>query len=62
MAKGEAKSPLLSRLDAVKLLGTMLGGYNISPMIDLLDDTNRRLVFAQLRHHFADAQFGGNSG
>jgi len=26
LAKGESESPLISRIDAVKLLGTMLGG------------------------------------
>ena len=29
LAKGEAKSPIIDQLLAVKLLGTMLGGYNI---------------------------------
>ncbi len=38
IARGEATSPLLSRQDAVKLLGTMLGGYNITTLVDLLDD------------------------
>ncbi|MGB2680444.1 MAG: aconitate hydratase B, partial [Candidatus Competibacter sp.] len=38
VAKGEAKSPLISRVRATELLGTMLGGYNIQPLIDLLDD------------------------
>ncbi|MCY4045010.1 MAG: bifunctional aconitate hydratase 2/2-methylisocitrate dehydratase [Cellvibrionales bacterium] len=38
IAKGEATSPLISKLDAVKLLGNMHGGYNISTLIDLLDD------------------------
>ncbi|MDR0780412.1 MAG: bifunctional aconitate hydratase 2/2-methylisocitrate dehydratase [Pseudomonadales bacterium] len=38
IAKGEAHSPLLSKLAAVKLLGTMLGGYNIATLVDLLDD------------------------
>ncbi|MCC8998566.1 MAG: bifunctional aconitate hydratase 2/2-methylisocitrate dehydratase [Candidatus Contendobacter sp.] len=38
VAKGEAVSPLLSRVRATELLGTMLGGYNIQPLIDLLDD------------------------
>ena len=38
VAKGEATSPLLSRIRATELLGTMLGGYNIQPLIDLLDD------------------------
>jgi aconitate hydratase 2/2-methylisocitrate dehydratase len=30
--------PLISRVRATELLGTMLGGYNIQPLIDLLDD------------------------
>ena len=38
VAKGEASSPLIDRRKAVELLGTMLGGYNIQPLIDLLDD------------------------
>ena len=38
IAKGEASSPVIDKPHAVKLLGTMLGGYNIQPLIDLLDD------------------------
>ncbi|MCZ6501376.1 MAG: bifunctional aconitate hydratase 2/2-methylisocitrate dehydratase [Gammaproteobacteria bacterium] len=38
VAKGETASPLLDRNRATTLLGTMLGGYNIEPLIDLLDD------------------------
>ena len=38
VATGEAASPLIDRRRAVELLGTMLGGYNIQPLIDLLDD------------------------
>jgi len=38
VAHGMEKTPLLSREKATQLLGTMLGGYNISPMVDLLDD------------------------
>ncbi|TDR33045.1 bifunctional aconitate hydratase 2/2-methylisocitrate dehydratase [Hydromonas duriensis] len=38
VAHGTEKSPLISREKATELLGTMLGGYNISPMVDLLDD------------------------
>ena len=38
IVKGEATSPLINKLKAVELLGTMLGGYNIHPMIDALDD------------------------
>jgi len=39
VAKGEAKCALISREKATELLGTMLGGYNVQPLIDLLDDT-----------------------
>ena len=38
ISKGEASSPLISPVHAVELLGTMLGGYNIQPMIDALDN------------------------
>ena len=39
LAHGSEKCALISREKATELLGTMLGGYNISPLIDLLDDT-----------------------
>ena len=38
VAKGEVSSSLISKEKAAELLGTMLGGYNIAPMIELLDD------------------------
>ena len=38
VAHGTEKCALISREQAAQLLGTMLGGYNISPMIALLDD------------------------
>ncbi|MGR8999368.1 MAG: bifunctional aconitate hydratase 2/2-methylisocitrate dehydratase [Gammaproteobacteria bacterium] len=38
IAKSEVNSPILNAADATELLGTMLGGYNISPLIDLLDN------------------------
>ena len=38
LAKGEVASPLINRIRATELLGTMLGGYNIESLIDLLDD------------------------
>ncbi len=38
VAKGEANSPLIDNKLAVELLGTMLGGYNISTLVELLDD------------------------
>ncbi len=51
VAKGEAASPLIDKRKAVELLGTMLGGYNIMPMIDLLDDAELgELVAEQLKY------------
>ena len=38
VANGRASSPLVSPERAVELLGTMLGGYNVQPLVDLLDD------------------------
>lgn len=38
VAKGEASSPLIDKVRAVELLGTMLGGYNVHPLVDSLDD------------------------
>ncbi|MEN9868243.1 MAG: hypothetical protein RL748_3833, partial [Pseudomonadota bacterium] len=37
VAHGTEKCELISPAKATELLGTMLGGYNISPMVDLLD-------------------------
>ncbi len=37
VAKSEISSPLLSKTEAVFLLGTMLGGYNIEPLLDFLE-------------------------
>ncbi len=36
IAQGTANSPLVSPLEAVELLGTMMGGYNVQSLIDLL--------------------------
>jgi len=36
---GREKCPLISREKATELLGTMLGGYNIQPLVELLGDT-----------------------
>lgn len=38
IAKGEATSPLITKERAVYLLGTMLGGYNVAPLVELLDN------------------------
>lgn len=51
IAKGEASSPIIDKQHAVKLLGTMLGGYNIETLVDLLDDTELgELAGEQLKH------------
>jgi aconitate hydratase 2/2-methylisocitrate dehydratase len=38
VAHGTEKCALITREKATELLGTMLGGYNIAPLVDLLDD------------------------
>ncbi|MFT7526442.1 MAG: aconitate hydratase 2/2-methylisocitrate dehydratase [Arenicella sp.] len=38
LASGEAACPLISDERATKILGTMLGGYNIEPLITALDN------------------------
>ena len=38
VAAGKEKVALISREKATELLGTMLGGFNVKPLIDLLDD------------------------
>jgi len=36
---GARKSPLINRKDAVDILGTMLGGYNVAPLVAALRDS-----------------------
>ena len=38
IVNGSKKSPLVSKVDAVRILGTMLGGYNVNPLVDALKD------------------------
>ncbi len=47
VAHGDAASPLISRELATKLLGTMVGGYNVKPLIELLDDAKLASVAAE---------------
>jgi aconitate hydratase 2/2-methylisocitrate dehydratase len=47
VAKGKESCPLVSRAKATELLGTMLGGYNVQPLIDLLDDAEVAPVAAE---------------
>jgi len=46
VAHGTEKCALISRAKATELLGTMLGGYNISPLVDLLSDASVAAVAA----------------
>ena len=38
VAHGDLKVGLISKAKATELLGTMVGGYNVHPLIELLDD------------------------
>ncbi|RLA39081.1 MAG: bifunctional aconitate hydratase 2/2-methylisocitrate dehydratase [Gammaproteobacteria bacterium] len=51
IVKGEVTSPLIDKAHAIKLLGMMLGGYNITTLVDSLDDTELgALAGEQLKH------------
>ncbi|MCC7516433.1 MAG: bifunctional aconitate hydratase 2/2-methylisocitrate dehydratase [Pseudomonadales bacterium] len=51
IVKGEVQSPLVDKQQAVKLLGTMLGGYNITTLVQLLDDAELgAAAAAELKH------------
>jgi aconitate hydratase 2/2-methylisocitrate dehydratase len=43
VAKGVATSALVTPHHAVKLLGTMLGGYNVQALVALLDSSDAAL-------------------
>ena len=51
VAKGEVSSPILDAARATELLGTMLGGYNIAPLIDLLDNEAMAPIAAKALSH-----------
>ncbi len=38
IVKGQATSPLVSKKDAIQILGTMIGGYNVAPLVEALKD------------------------
>jgi aconitate hydratase 2 / 2-methylisocitrate dehydratase len=46
VAHGEVKVGLISKSKATELLGTMVGGYNVHPLIELLDDAEVAAVAA----------------
>ncbi len=49
IAKNEADSPLISPLLATELLGTMLGGYNVQVLIELLGDPRPEIQAAAIQ-------------
>ena len=51
LAFGSEQSALISRERATELLGTRLGGYNVAPLVELLDDAALGAVAAKgLKH------------
>ena len=47
VAQGKEKNTLVSRVKGTELLATMLGGFNIKPLIDLLGDSEVGAVAAE---------------
>ncbi|WP_313101125.1 bifunctional aconitate hydratase 2/2-methylisocitrate dehydratase [Brevundimonas sp.] len=71
VAHGDFAVPSLSRERATELLGTMVGGYNVKPLIDLLNDAavgavaaeglKRTLLMFDFFHDVAELAKGGNA-
>ncbi|MBK8817377.1 MAG: bifunctional aconitate hydratase 2/2-methylisocitrate dehydratase [Methylococcaceae bacterium] len=51
VAKAEIISPIIRPARATELLGTMLGGYNVAPLIDLLDHKEMASIAAKSLSH-----------
>ncbi len=51
IAFGTESNPLITRARATELLGTMLGGYNVQPLVDLLDDADVGAIAAEALKH-----------
>ena len=51
VAHGSEVCSLITREAATQLLGTMLGGYNIGPLVDLLDDVTLGEIAARALKH-----------
>jgi len=69
VARGEVVSPILDRLQATEWLGTMLGGYNVAPLVELLEDAALGDTAAKALSHtllmfdaFHDVQEKADSG
>ncbi len=71
ITQGEVTSPLISASNAVDLLATMLGGYNVQPLINCLDKPelavqattalSHTLLIFDAFHDVKDKADGGNS-
>ncbi|MDR3088003.1 MAG: aconitate hydratase B, partial [Azoarcus sp.] len=71
VARGEEACALVSRAKATELLGTMLGGFNVNPLIDLLTDAEvggiaadalkKTLLVFDYFHDVAALAKGGNA-
>lgn len=44
LVKGEAGCSVISRIEAVRILGSMLGGYNVKPLIDALGNDDEAVA------------------
>jgi aconitate hydratase 2/2-methylisocitrate dehydratase len=71
VAHGDISVALLSKAKATELLGTMVGGYNVKPLIDLLDHADvasvaaeglkKTLLMFDAFHDVSDKAKAGNS-
>ncbi|MFL6681806.1 MAG: bifunctional aconitate hydratase 2/2-methylisocitrate dehydratase, partial [Burkholderiaceae bacterium] len=71
VAHGDVQVSLVSRARATELLGTMVGGYNVKPLIDLLDHADvareaanalkKTLLMYDAFHDVADKATAGNT-
>ncbi len=46
IVKGEAACAAISAVEAVRILGTMLGGYNVKPLVDALANADQQVAEA----------------
>ncbi|MFZ9280514.1 MAG: aconitate hydratase B, partial [Vulcanococcus sp.] len=46
VAQGKSSSPLVSPVEAVQLLATMIGGYNVGALIELLSSSDTAIAEA----------------
>ncbi len=46
---GKITSPLINKIESIELLGTMLGGYNVRSLTDLLQCANTELATAAVK-------------